>query len=85
MNPATTLTEQKLQAIVGRKLNIRAERVPLNQSLLEGLGLDSIDAMTVILEIEKEFAPLTFSEKAAEELRTLRDVASYIDRQQSAR
>ncbi|PYV11114.1 MAG: hypothetical protein DMG23_05265 [Acidobacteria bacterium] len=85
MNSATTLTEQKLQAIVGRKLKIGPEGVPLNQSLLEGLGLDSIDAMAVILEIEQEFAPVTFSERAAEELKTLRDVASYIDRQMGAR
>jgi acyl carrier protein len=85
MNSATTLTEQKLQAIVARKLKIGPERVPLNQSLLEGLGLDSIDAMAVILEIEREFAPVTFSERAAEELKTLRDVASYIDLQMGAR
>lgn len=85
MNSAATPTERKLQALVGQKLKISPERVPLDQSLLEGLGLDSLDAMSVILEIEEEFAPVTFSERAAEDLKTLRDVAAYIDRQPSAR
>ena len=35
--------------------------------------------MTVILEIEEAFAPVTISDKSAEELLTLRELAAYID------
>ena len=76
-----TPTEEKLQAIVAEKLQVAPEQVPLDQSLLDELGLDSFDVMAVILEIEAVFAPVTVSDKSAEELRTLRDVAAYIDRE----
>ncbi len=74
-----TPTEQKLQALVAERLKIAPGQVPLDQSLLEDLGLDSFDVMGIILDIEEAFAPVTISDKAAEELRTLREVAAFID------
>lgn len=76
-------TERKLQAIVAAKLGLAPERVPLDQSLLDDMGLDSYDVMTVMLEIERLFTPVTLSDQSAAELRTLRDVAAYIDSQAS--
>ena len=81
MSISVTPTEQKLQAIVAPKLRIPPEQVPLDKSLLEDLSLDSFDIMTVILEIEEAFAPVTIADKSAEELLTLREVADYIDRE----
>ena len=75
----TTPTEQKLQAIVAPKLKLLPEQVPLDQSLVEDLSLDSFDIMEVILEIEETFAPVSIADKSAEELMTLRDVAHHID------
>ncbi len=75
----STPTEQKLQAIVAPKLKLLPEQVPLDQSLVEDLSLDSFDIMEVILEIEETFAPVSIADKSAEELMTLRDVAHYID------
>ena len=80
---ATTPTEQKLQSIVAAKLQVAPEQVPLDASLMDDLSLDSFDLMAVILEIEEDFAPVTVSDKSAEELRTLREVAAYIDRELS--
>jgi acyl carrier protein len=74
-------TEQKLQAIVAPKLRISPEQVPLDKSLLEDLSLDSFDLMTVILEIEEAFTPVSISDKSAEELLTLRELAAYIDQE----
>jgi acyl carrier protein len=79
MSISITPTERKLQAIVAPKLRVSPEQVPLDKSLLEDLNLDSFDLMTVILEIEEAFAPVTISDKSAEELLTLRDLAAYID------
>jgi acyl carrier protein len=81
MSISVTPTEQKLQAIVAPKLRIPPEQVPLDKSLLEDLNLDSFDIMTVILEIEEVFAPVTVADKSAEEILTLREVAGYIDRE----
>ena len=75
----TTPTEQKLQAIVAPRLKLLPEQVPLDQSLVEDLSLDSFDVMEVILEIEETFAPVSIAGKSAEELMTLREVAQYID------
>ena len=79
MNTVPTSTERRLQAIVAPKLDIDPDQVPLDQSLLDDLGLDSFTIMSVILEIEEAFAPVTLSDTPLEELLTLRDVAAYID------
>ncbi len=79
MSQATTPTERELQAIIATKLQVEPGQVPLDQSLLEDLGLDSFDVVTVMLEIEQRFPPVTLSDKSAEKLRTLREVAAYID------
>ncbi len=78
---SATPTEQKLQSIVAAKLQVTPDQVPLDASLMDDLSLDSFDLMAVILEIEEDFAPITISDKSAEELRTLREVADYIDHQ----
>ena len=75
----TTSTELKLQAIVAPRLKLLPEQVPLDQSLVEDLSLDSFDVMEVILEIEETFAPVSIADKSAGELMTLREVAHYID------
>jgi acyl carrier protein len=79
MSIASTPTERKLQAIVAVKLKVPAEQVPLDKSLIEEMNLDSLDLLTAILEIEETFSPVTISDKSAEELLTLREVAAYID------
>ncbi|MBI5830284.1 MAG: acyl carrier protein [Chloroflexi bacterium] len=78
-----THTELALQILVAQKLKIAPARVPLDQSLLDDLGLDSFDVMNVILELEQAFPPVSLSDEAAQELKTLRELAAYIDRARS--
>ncbi len=75
----STPTEQKLQTIVAHKLKSSPDQVPLDQSLLEDMGLDSLDVMSAILEIEEAFAPVKISDRAVDEVKTLRELAAYID------
>ncbi|GEM_PF-973331 len=79
-----THTELALQTLVAQKLKIAPTRVPLDQSLLDDLGLDSFDVMNVILDIEQAFPPVSLSDEAAQELKTLRELAAYIDRARGA-
>ncbi len=74
-----TSTELRLQSIVAEKLKITPAHVPLDQSMTDGLGLDSFDLMNIVLEIERTFPPLSLSDEAAQSLKTLREVAAYID------
>jgi len=76
---ATTPTERKLQALAAAKLKIDPAHVPLDQSFLDDLGLDSFDVMAIIVEIEQVFPPVSLSDDEAQGLKTLREVAEYID------
>lgn len=75
-----TPTELRLQSIVAEKLKIDPSRVPLDKSIGDDLGLDSFDIMAIILEIEQAFPSISLSDEAAQNLKTLRDVAAYIDK-----
>ncbi len=79
MSAAITSTERKLQMIVAERLQMAPEQVKLDQSLLEDMGLDSFSILSIMLEIENAFPPITLSDKSFEELRSLKDVAHYID------
>ena len=74
-------TERRLQVLVGDKLKMAPEEVPLDQSLLEDLGLDSLTIVNLLVEIDEAFAPVSVSEQSFEDLRTLREIAAYIDRE----
>jgi len=76
-----TPTERKLQSLVAERLKIDPADVPLDRSLMDDLGLDSFDVMDVVLEIETAFPPVTLSDEKAQALRTLREMAAYIDEQ----
>lgn len=81
MSVQITDTERQVRAIVARKLDMDTDQVPLGESLLEGLGLDSFSIMTLVLEIEESFPSINLSDQAILELPTLRDLAAYIDRE----
>ncbi len=74
-----TATERKLQQIVAPKLRCAPEEVPLDKPLLKELELDSFDLMEVVLQIENAFSSVIISDRSAEELSTLREIATYID------
>ncbi len=76
-----TPTERRLQQIVAARLQLDPAQVPLDQAWRDDLGLDSFDLMSIVLEIEEAFAPASLSDQAARDLRTLREVAAYLDSQ----
>lgn len=76
----TTVTEQQVMAIVARRLQVPPEKVPLDEPIMDGLGLDSFDAMEVVLEIEEAYEHITLTDASARDLTTLREVAEHIDR-----
>jgi len=77
-------TELKLQTLVAAHLHLDPALVPLDQALTDDLGLDSFDLMEVILEIEQAFPPLSLADEAVQNLKTLRQLAAYIDSQSQA-
>ena len=79
-----TSTESKLQQIVAAKLKVDPAQVSLDQSFIEDIGLDSFDVMALILEIEEAFPSISLATDEAQALKTLRQVAAYIDKQATA-
>jgi acyl carrier protein len=82
MTAATaTLTLKRLQKIVAKKFSLPEESISPDATL-EGLGLDSLDAIEMLFEVEDEFhirIPQDRSEDQTK-LSTVQDVLNIIDR-----
>ena len=78
-------TEARVCAIVATKLQLPPEQVPLDEPIMDGLGLDSFDAMEVVLDIEAAYDHLSLTDADAREITTLREVIDYIDRSAPSR
>lgn len=77
----TTLTLKRVQKIVAKKFSLPEESVSPDATL-EELGLDSLDAIEMLFEVEDEFhirIPQERSEDQAK-LSTVQDVLNIIDR-----
>ena len=71
--------EERVLAIVAAKLKVPPEQVPLDEPIIGGLGLDSYEAMEVVLDIESAYDHVSLTEADARELTTLRQVIDYIE------
>lgn len=71
--------EERVLAIVATKLKVPPEQVPLDEPIIGGLGLDSYEAMEVVLDIESAYDHVSLTEADARELTTLRQVIDYIE------
>ncbi len=73
-------SEEHVLGIVAARLKVPPAQVPLDEPIIGGLGLDSFEAMEVVLEIETAYDHVSLTEADARELTTLREVIDYIDR-----
>ena len=73
-------TEERVVSIVAARLQVPPAQVPLDEPIIGGLGLDSFEAMEVVLDIEAAYGHVSLTEADARELTTLRQVIDYIDR-----
>ncbi len=76
-----TPTERRIQEITARRLQVPPERVPLDQPLVDGVGLESFEVLEAVLEIEEAFSPASIANDAITASVTLRELAAYIDGQ----
>jgi len=72
---------RRLQEMIGPKIGFAPAEVPLDSDLMNELGLDSMDVVSVITEIEEVFAPVTLREQDAAKIKTLRQLAAYLTEQ----
>lgn len=69
--------------IIASKLEVEFDLVQPTARLTEDLGADSLDAVQLSFELEKEFG-IEITERAAKKLLTVADVISYIQHHPSA-
>jgi acyl carrier protein len=70
----------KLKNIVAKQLGISINQITMESKFIDDLGGDSLDTVEMVLAVEDEFE-IEITEDQAENMRCLRDVKNYLDRQ----
>ena len=87
MTVQESLEEQVKAAIVRcLRMPIAAEDIQTDMSLFgEGLGLDSIDALELVLELQRTFGVVIADEQAGQQvLRSVRTIVEFIEQSRRA-
>ena len=71
-------TFDKVRDIVVDQLGVEADEVNLDSTFIDDLGADSLDIVELIMAFEEEFG-IEIPDEAAEKIKTVQDVVSYID------
>lgn len=75
-----SIIEEKVKSIIVDKLGVDYSEVRPEASVEYDLGADSLDAVELIMEFEKEFA-LSIPDEEAERLKTVADIIVYIEQE----
>lgn len=73
-----SIVEEKVKSIIVDKLGVANSEVRPEASIEYDLGADSLDAVELIMEFEKEFA-ISIPDEDAERLKSVADVILYIE------
>ncbi|MBQ1867029.1 MULTISPECIES: acyl carrier protein [Selenomonas] len=71
-------TFEKVRDIVVEQLGVEADEVALESTFIDDLGADSLDIVELIMAFEEEFN-IEIPDEAAEKIKSVQDVVSYID------
>lgn len=71
-------TFDKVRDIVVDQLGVGADEVNIDSTFIDDLGADSLDIVELIMAFEEEFG-IEIPDEAAEKIKTVQDVVSYID------
>lgn len=71
-------TFEKVRDIVVEQLGVEADEVNIDSTFIDDLGADSLDIVELIMAFEEEFG-IEIPDEAAEKIKTVQDVVSYID------
>jgi acyl carrier protein len=73
----------KIKDIIVEQLGVDPEKVKLEASFIDDLGADSLDIVELVMAMEEEF-DLEIPDEDAEKLRTVGDVAGYLEKKGKA-
>ena len=68
----------RVKRIVVEHLGVDEDKVTENASFVDDLGADSLDTVELVMAFEEEFN-IEIPDEAAEKIKTVQDVVTYID------
>lgn len=71
-------TFDKVRDITVEQLSVDADEVKMESAFIDDLGADSLDIVELIMAFEEEFN-IEIPDEAAEKIKTVQDVVTYID------
>lgn len=74
---------EKLKNIIVEQLGVEDSDVTLEANIQDDLGADSLDVVDLITTIEDEF-DISIPDEAVEEIKTVGDIATYIEKNSDA-
>jgi acyl carrier protein len=75
--PPSADVAARVEAVIRDVLGLETETVPLTSRLREDLGADSVDAVMLVMALEREFKGKISDDEAAK-LSTVEDVVDYV-------
>ena len=70
--------------MIAKKLNKKAEEVPLQARLVEDLGADSLDIVELLMTLEDEYG-ITIPDQDAMKLSTIGDIVKFMEGQKTSK
>lgn len=70
---------EKLKGIIAEQLGVDEGEVTAEANIQDDLGADSLDIVDLITTIEDEF-DISIPDEAVEEIKTVGDIANYIEK-----
>jgi len=69
---------EKVKDIIVRQLAVNPEEVTENASFVDDMGADSLDTVTIVMELEKEF-DIEIPDEDSKDIRTVAEAIKYIE------
>ncbi|QBF24085.1 acyl carrier protein ['Catharanthus roseus' aster yellows phytoplasma] len=68
---------EKIKALIATQLSLDASTITLDTRFKEDLGLDSLDALELVMEVERTFQ-INISDATLQNFKTVQDIVFYI-------
>ncbi|MGL9687582.1 MAG: acyl carrier protein [Candidatus Phytoplasma sp. TWB_XP] len=68
---------EKIKDLIATQLSLDASTITLDTRFKEDLGLDSLDALELVMEVEKTFQ-INISDATLQNFKTVQDIVFYI-------
>ena len=70
---------EQLKDIISQELNIQKDKIKLESRLSEDLGLDSIDAVELIMKLEEDYN-ISISDDEIKNVKTVRELVDHVNK-----